>query len=375
MSPPVALVVAPHCTEPESGWFSPGRSVKIGQVFCILRLCGYAPVLLNTCPVLNPEASPTDVQLSRRQAAIPRLFAFLVTPLGRLVLEKPSLIWVYNSRVPETLVLWRLRRLYPQALRVVELEDLPAARKANASWRGVLDWVATRWLVRGATLVTCVSVDAADVLRSHVACSAGRVRILPPLLHEGFLRAVEQRHSPFRRRFIRVLYAGGYTEEKGVEDLLWAFRFLPTSTHRLHLVGPVSMSIGMLAKSMGHVYVHGCVNEKRLQSIYQQVDVVVNPHRAILNGTHVFPFKTIEQMASGALPLLSTSLGTDQLGLPQACLFRTRQELLLALENAPSIWRTHHENLTNLSLKLRHSHGVASVAPQLASWLSTLQDV
>lgn len=375
MSLPIALVVAPHCTDPESGWFSPGRSVKIAQVLCILRLCGYVPVLLNTCPVLNPEASRTDLQLSRRKAAIPRLFAFMGAPLERLITQKPSLIWVYNSRVPEALVQWRLRRLYRQALLVVELEDLPAARKANASWRGALDWVATRWLVRSATVVTCVSVEAAEALRSHVALSAARVRILPPLLHEGFLSAVEQRHSPFRRRFIRVLYAGGYTEEKGVEDLLWAFRSLPSTTHRLHLVGPVSMDIRTLAKKMAHVYVHGCVNESRLQSIYQQVDVVVNPHRAILNGTHVFPFKTIEQMASGALPLLSTSLGTDQHGLPQACLFRTREDLLMALKNASSIWHTHHDNLTNLAVKLRRSHAVCTVAHQFAFWLSTLKNV
>jgi glycosyltransferase involved in cell wall biosynthesis len=253
----------------------------------------------------------------------------------------------------------------------VELEDLPAARRENASWRGWLDWLSTLWLVRGAKLVTCVSPGAAATLQSRLAIDAKHLRLLPPLLQEGFLRAVEQREPPFRRRFIRVLYAGGYSAEKGVEDLLWAFQALPPSSHRLHLVGPVTSDIRTLARAMPHVYVHGCVTEGRLHSCYQQVDVVVNPHRAILNGSHVFPFKTIEQIACGALPLLSTSLGADQTGLPQACLFGCREDLLVALENSSQIWHVHHQSLTTLAANFRHSHAVSTVAEQFASLFSS----
>lgn len=376
MSVPRALVVAPHCTDPGSGWFSPGRLAKLTQVMAILERSGYVTAVLNTCPVRVREAFKAEVQLSRRPRALPRLAAFLVAPLGNLVPPCPQLIWVYNSRVPETIVVWRLRRLYPRALLVVELEDLPAARKSNASWRGWLDWLSTGWLVRHASLITCVSEAAGWALQRHLAISADRMRILlPPLLDDDFVDAAEQRGMPpFSRRLIRVFYAGGYDPEKGVDDLLWAFAALPASRFRLHLVGPATQGIRQRALGMPHVYVHGCIPQKWLNRCYQLADVVVNPHRSILNGSHVFPFKAIEQAACGALPLMSTHLGADSLGLPPPCLFRSREELHAALAQAPEIWNRHHEALAARAAKLRQSHGVAAFAETFAAWLQSVQN-
>ena len=354
-----ALVVAPYCTDASSSWYSPGRNAKLNQVFQILCSSGLPLIILNTCPVLNGSPLKNELQISRINAKFPRLISFLTLSRRRLPDQPYTIIWVYNSRVPEMILVWRLRQLYPDMRLIVELEDLPAARKANASWRGLLDWFSTFWLVQRASLVLCVSGEAADSLQARIPISPSRLQIFPPLLDNNFLSAVERRQkSPFSRHFIRVLYAGGYSPEKGVDDLLWAFSSLDPSLYRLHLVGPVTDSIRLAAREMPNVYVHGVIESNVLYTFYRLADVVVNPHRQILHGSHVFPFKSIEQAACGALPLQSTALNTGVTKLPSPCLFANRKELLVALYNSRQIWSDHQRQILQISESLRHRFGL-----------------
>lgn len=375
MNSPIALLIAPHCTDPSSDWFSPGRSSKLSNVLDLLKICGFETALINTCPVKNIKPFENEVQLSQRNFAFFRLLDFLIRP-RKLAIPTPSIIWVYNSRMPEAIAVWSLRQVYPRLMLSVELEDLPAARRVNASWRGWIDWFSTKWLLRRASFVTCVSPKAAEVLRDCALIPRTRLKILPPLLNNGFLEAIKNRgNPPFTRRFIRILYAGGYSPEKGVEDLLWAFAFLPSSRFRLHLAGPASFSIRHLASQMPHIYVHGSVDQNHLHSLYQHADVVVNPHREILNGNFIFPFKTIEQVASGALPLLSTSLQADTLGLPKALLFSNKEQLLELISIAPYLWQTHHQRLEALAGYLRKNYSVEYVASQCSHWINDAQSL
>jgi len=361
-----ALLVAPHCTNSSSKWFSPGRSAKLAQVVTILQQCGYSTVLINTCPVQSNKIHSNQVILSNKISGLSRLFDFICYDLKRLSIKSPGLIWVYNSRFPEALVLWRLKKCYPHAVIIIEIEDLPAARKENALWRGWLDWFSTRWLVRKSNIVTCVSLSAVKVLRQHITIKHNHALVLPPLLSQRYLETVQHRSfSAFSRRYIRVLYAGGYEPEKGVDDLLWAFKHLPSSKYRLHLVGPSTPNVRKYALAYPHIFVHGLVNQDRLYDLYSHADVVVNPHRAILHGSHVFPFKTIEQAASGALPLLSIQLGANHLDLPQACLFKNREGLLSSLIKCKEIWKSYHHDIDNFAFRMRKNYSLSAVAEQI----------
>lgn len=368
-----AWYVVPHCTNSNDAWYSPGRSAKVRQVLQILSGCGYSSMLLNTCPADNENQYEEEVQISNSKHSILRLLSFLTIRRKKLPVDVPSIIVIYNSRVPEVLLAWRLMEFFPKAALIVEIEDLPAARKANASWRGRLDWLATRWIVRHASLVICVSQAVAKKVVDFTSINAKRIEILPPLIDQGFLAAVDQRPKPpFSSRRVRVLYAGGYSLEKGVEDLLWAFSKLDPSRYRLHLAGPITYPINQLASKLPHVYVHGNVDTNKLYTLYQYADVVVNPHRAILHSDHVLPFKSIEQAASGALPFQSTELGTSEIGLPHACLFNGRFELLKTLKQSYDLWLVYGGNIRETAKSLRRRHSVSYFISAFKTWTQSI---
>jgi glycosyltransferase involved in cell wall biosynthesis len=365
-----AIVVAPRCVDSRSNLYFPGFLNKLSQVIDLLSTAGFRTVVANTSPVQNLRLSPNDHYLAFYQNRFLRLFELLFSRYNNLCEVQPSLLWVYNSRFPEAIVVWRLLRRFSNIFLVVELEDLPGARLSHGGLVSRLDWLSTRWLLSKARLVTCVSPVAAVALQRHIGIDEERLVVLPGLLSDSFIQTVDDRKRlPFSRRRIRIVYAGGYTPDKGVEDLLFVFLRLPVNQYRLHLIGPAPRALRSRFKYKTNVFFHGTVSDELLHESYASADIVVNPHRSILNGDYVFPFKSIEQAASGALPLMSTQLGADQLGLPSSCLFTNNDQLYTALIHSHEIWLKNKFQLQQLALQLRHTHSLAAIAELMATRL------
>jgi glycosyltransferase involved in cell wall biosynthesis len=104
------------------------------------------------------------------------------------------------------------------------------------------------------------------------------------------------------------------------------------------------------------------VSIDELFDYYVSADVVVNPHRSILNPDHVFPFKLIETFACGALPLTTPVPGVENLGLPEVCIFSGVDELTRLLSSAQSIWIDNRSLIRNLAFRARVNFSFPTIA-------------
>ena len=380
-SPAVDIaLIAPFCADSNSRWFSPGRQRKLSQVMAVLNTAGYRWQGLSTCPASTgtstEQAAASDASLPLQSGHLKslchsdfwplRLLDTLVHSLGigrRWGHQQPMpVLWLYNTRISEALValvLLKLQRHTNERPRVVlQLEDLPAARQANAGIRGAIDRWSTTTLARHASAALCVSEPVAQAFQAISGFPRSRIQLLPPLLDAAAQAVFNARSEPFQDETITIVYAGGYDIEKGVLDLLSAFQCLQSKRYRLLLFGPIPASLHAQLANQDRLELRGLVPLPELFTAYSQADVVVNPHRPIAHSSYIFPFKLVELLASGALPLSTPMPGLKAYGLPDDCLFQGPDQLTQRLQLAPQIWCQHRSSLQQLARQVRHQHSL-----------------
>jgi glycosyltransferase involved in cell wall biosynthesis len=369
----VFLLVAPYCFNSYSPWYSPGRSQKILQVETLLASLSFALFRINTAPDLCPPSQIAHLQLSQStfpplrlyQSTFSILFFLFRQPFRR---TRP-ILWIYNTRFSEALIAFVFLLFFPFIPVYLQVEDLPFARSQNSGVRGLLDLLCLYLLSRRANHIFVVSPVVGDTLQSMSRIRPCQYSVLPPLLSPDFLLAVDQRSQPFSRLTTTILYAGGYGFEKGVDNLVMAFLTLPSDNFLLQLVGAVPDSLVSCLSSDKRIHILGPVDNTQLYSLYSQADVLVNPHHVINRASSIFPFKLIEYVASGALPLTTPMPGVDMLGLPKDCLFETVEDLSLKLYMSRSLWIQHKHTISACSANIRYSHSYLAAQPSLAAQL------
>jgi len=371
-------IIAPFCQSDVSPWFSPGRERKLSQLSSILHAIDLNYSELNTCPEPVSAGQPTVQQLCSSNWWLLRLLQLLCASirlrLGGTKVGQSHYLWLYNTRLSEALVALLLRSWSKQPSRLIlQLEDLPAARRANAGTRGWLDRCSLQILSRRASAACCVSETVAQAFHQLSGFPRERIYIFPPLLEDSFLDKISKRHSPFSKSSIRVLYAGGYDIEKGVADLLYAFCSLKNPHYVLDLAGPVPEGLRQKLNNSQTIQIHGVLPLPALFDLYCQADIVVNPHRPIRQSNYVFPFKTIEILASGALPLCTPMPGLETYPIPNDCLFNNPEGLLNRLTNAKDIWEKHKKTLHALAAKVRHEHSMTQAEGTIQQMLEFCQ--
>jgi glycosyltransferase involved in cell wall biosynthesis len=245
---------------------------------------------------------------------------------------------------------------------VLQLEDLPSARLANHGFAGFIDHIFTYLLGRRAKHIFAVSENVAAAFTRLSPVSQRKIHILPPALDPLFISKAERRIEPFSSSSFSILYAGSYQAEKGVDDLIEAFLRLPRGIYTLYLVGSAPIEISSKFKYCNEIVFTGVVSIDELFDYYVSADVVVNPHRSILNPDHVFPFKLIETFACGALPLTTPVPGVENLGLPEVCIFSGVDELTRLLSSAQSIWIDNRSLIRNLAFRARVNFSFPTIA-------------
>ena len=111
---------------------------------------------------------------------------------------------------------------------------------------------------------------------------------------------------------------------------------------------------------------------QELFQLYTTADVVVNPHSTILNPDHVFPFKLIETVASGALPLTTPVPGSEDLGLPAECFFTDVEGLTMKLDNAPFIWKSNRRAIESAAQASRIEYSFEAAKESISRGLSII---
>lgn len=360
-------VVIPFCADDSHPWFSPGRLAKTNTLISILSSLSYTPFIFNTSPSLD-LCTHRQYNISPYKNPLLRLFSLLTSPLPKDI-SNISHIWVYNSRFPEMLLSYRLKLRCSKARIVCQIEDLPRARKKNAGIIGYLESIATRFFLSHCSIVTCVSQDVLTNVVTSYHVNPSRCLLFPPLLSESYIACVSNRRAPlFSRSSIRILYAGDYSPEKGVDDLFDAFLRLPRN-FKLHLAGPLNRSLSHRYAAHPRVYIHGNIPTSSLNRLYSLVDIVVNPHRQISQLSSIFPFKNVEICASGAFPLLSNYSCASELNLAPIYFFKSPQDLFEKLTNAQSTWLNHRHSIESLAARIRVTYSFRRYIPLFHSAL------
>jgi glycosyltransferase involved in cell wall biosynthesis len=356
------LIIAAYCNPCNPNWFSPGRQRKLVQVEALLISLGFIIHRYSIAPEQSNRDNFHWVSLCNFSWPPLRFVqlvcnAFFVSGKDQPA-EVHQWLWLYNTRLAEAMVALVFLLKNHRLKLFLQLEDLPAARHANAGFRGWLDNITTLMLTRRAACVSAVSQPVAEAFSKLTSYSLDRIVLLPPLLDEAYQRKIASRHTPFGNPHYTALYAGGYGPDKGVDDLLSAFKQLSKNNIRLMLLGPVPKSLRDQLKNQAAIDIIGMVSDERLFSAYADADIVINPHRPILNSAFIFPFKLIEIMASGALPLTTAMPGLDSYNLPPECFFEGSHQLALRLDEASGIWERHRSQIEHLAMEIRERYSM-----------------
>lgn len=362
--------VAPFASKASQEWFSVGRFRKINQVCSMLTSLGFDIQKLNIVPFYAADTSTSLVSLCRSKTPVKRFAELLFFALSFFLAQEShstdSYIWVYNTRAAESLVACLGILLHPRYRLVLELEDLPSARMENHGIRGFADLIMTRFLANRADFVFTVSDPVSKAFTRITGVSSFKIHALPPSLSDSFVNKACSRKQPFSSAVISILYAGSYAESKGVDDLINAALSLDETYFHLHLVGPIPASLRNKYANSRLLTCHGLISTESLFDMYCSADIVVNPHRVVLNPDYIFPFKLIETIASGALPLTTPVPGYESFNLPDVCLFRSVNDLLYKLVNSKLIWATNRHEIISCAQYCIHKYSFSTILQSLS---------
>ena len=371
------IVVAPFCGEKSSKWFSSGRHRKLSQLFNVLTSLDFQFDLFSTCPIgcqsylgqpLTRCCSSGKLYLRYAQLF---LYGVFVGSKFLFCIKEDINIWLYNSRSPEFIFLIPIKLLNFRNTSVfIQFEDLPFARKQNFGIRGFLDSISTFFLLMMCSSCSVVSKSMELTLVHRYFINPKSIIVFPPLADDLYLSALSSRLQPFSSNVVNVMYAGGYSKEKGISTLLNAFRKLPEQNFTLHLYGPVPTSLSEKLSKTPNIVIHGLVDELYLFKSYANSDVLVNAHDVISTEALIFPFKTIEILLSGSLPLLTPMPGLENFDIPSDCFFNDSSELFCKLMNSKQIFKNNTTKINELATSLRSSSDPTLFSNKLKQFLS-----
>jgi glycosyltransferase involved in cell wall biosynthesis len=365
------LIIAPYSFLPHSPWYSPGRAQKLLQVESILSSLSYSIFRINTSPDSTCDPLSPALDLSRSRYPILRLpqslwilFSYFVRRPFRYFV--PAL-WIYNTRFSESLFAALIMLFNPSIPLYLQIEDLPRARPKNAGMIGLLDYFCLHLLVRRSNRIFVVSSIVGHSLQLMVRKRIPYLSVLPPLLDSLYYDAVENRSPPFLSPNYTILYAGGYGDDKGVDHLISAFLKLSSNNLLLQLVGSVPDALISSLSSNPRIQIVGHLTKAQLYHSYATADVLVCPHIVNNRSASIFPFKLIEYVASGALPLMTRMPGSDIFNLPEVCFFDSTDELALKLSSASVIWNDNRERLIACANLARDRYSFHAIRASMAS--------
>ena len=366
------ILIAPICNDPNHPWFSPGRKAKLNQLFKTFDLLQLHHKLINTCPQtdkkdINRECCIERISSKNKLFRYINIALFFVRFIGKGDEFKTDFIWAYNSRFCELAIALQVKILNPKAKLVIQIEDVNGARRENSSLLNlILDntfcFIAKRLAFR--VFYASQNMRLTETSENRIK---SKTNILPPALNDQFIDATSKNPIRFQGREINILYAGGYGYDKGVDILIQAINEIPNA--HLTLAGSCPSEVKNRCKNK-NINITGLVSYRELYELYANTDVVVNPHRLIRNTCGIFPFKTIEHIASRALPISSNLPSLSEISFPPYLIFRNSQELVELIKNSKKIYQHNFEEIRELQERIINSYRLEKISVMVAKSLN-----
>jgi glycosyltransferase involved in cell wall biosynthesis len=174
---------------------------------------------------------------------------------------------------------------------------------------------------------------------------------------------------------LRVLYAGGLTEGKGVRLLMEAWRGIGDGLSLTVIgEGPLRDTVREAAASSTNITFLGRVDRSTLEHELEIADVCVNPH---LTGSgqseDCFPFKVAEYLAAGCV-LVSSPLGTSEMPIDGAVRYYDGDDpaaLREALSGVAADFASWRDATLKVREAIRSQISASSVAQRIETVLQT----
>jgi glycosyltransferase involved in cell wall biosynthesis len=360
-----------------------GAAKKIAAVASALSTLGHEVVLVNSAHNATRRAGlQTDLVEIKEGVAIQMvtLPTYGSRPLGkaRNILQARSiarevartmtghgaaLLWIYNGYAFECRFALEFIKVTGCPL-VVELEDLPFARKRPMNIKPRVDDYYLQRVLPLASLVTCVN----DVIPGLLGLAPSKSFLFPGIVDAGMIEA-GLAQPPFVGPLYTAGYFGNLSVEKGADCLLALAGHLPPSW-RLVVTGAGPLAHQFAAYSSAHPdrlrFIHNASDREVVVGMLQ-CDVIINPHTSIGGmGNGIFPFKVIEALASGRL-VISTPLPACGLDLKSVVLFveHGAPALRAALVGAERFYHRQKLAIQSISQEVRSRYSEASLADEV----------
>jgi len=312
------IMVAPYCPAERGESIALGAAAKQRAILHGFSACGRKTLLVNSG---HQTAELKGARLMRLARSVVELRMIQVSwrPLGKLLQSmlapvaafklqrrlRVPLIWVYNPYLFEALYVWGARLADSGTKIVLELEDMPLARRRLGlgrvkTWLDTLSLAYLKRQINGATVVQ-------HAMRSAFSLAPDMIWHLPVLLTDQSAEAVQVGEGS-----VRVGYFGGLTLDKGADFLIQVIRKSPSHCHwTVCGSGDYAVNLRRLQDDMpDRLRFLGAVAESIFVREYAGIQVLVNLHAPLADfGAGIFPFKLLEGVAAGKLVLSTGAAG------------------------------------------------------------------
>tara|TARA_Y100000589_G_scaffold324149_1_gene359841 strand:+ start:8455 stop:9573 length:1119 start_codon:yes stop_codon:yes gene_type:complete len=344
------IYFACHYSSSNHRWYSSGGNTKVLQTLRLLEKISEYLIFINLTPKERNKIIPNTINIcsshNKLIYSLEILFSFLKIKKYLKANEKLIII-VYNPRFTSLLFFISSILFLRRPKLIVQVEDIPGARN---NFFDLIDKISFKILSIFANHILFASNGMLKKYREEYP-RLSNISIYPPSLSNEFIEIINKRKLPFGGKYVNIIYAGGYTEEKGIFDLLKAFKELNLKNYKLNVYGYFPNNIKKRYSKNKTIIFHGFVSNQELIKSYSKSDIVVNPHRLINNNNYIFPCKNIEIFASRAFPIVSefSISGFDLLDIKDLCTYKKNIELKELIKNAPLIWENNVEKFENFS--------------------------
>ena len=347
------------CNTNNLRWHSSGANTKIIQTLLILKDLKYEIYFVNFTPKEVSQLCVKTFNITNKFNTllyrVQILFSYF--KLNRFINKKEINLIIYNASFTSLLFFISTKICNIKTKLIIQVEDLPFARKANAGLKGILDYFSFQFLFRKASHIFFASEGMMNKAKTLYYFSCPK-SLYPPTLSEDYLKLIKKRKEPFSSEIIKVMYAGAFKKEKGVFDLIEAFVKANLENFQLNLFGKCNNLD--IKKYFGNKSIKfmGLVDSEELYKAYSNSDIIVNPHLKIINNEYIFPCKNIEILASGALPLINKYALTSfpNANLPDNCVYKTKDDFVNLLKDSRDLWINNRNQIKSLAFEIRSKY-------------------
>ena len=333
------IYFAPYNSSGNHPWYSSGANTKICQTLNTLNKISDKLIFVNFAPKESKKIFPNTINicssLNKLIYCLEILFSFL-SNRSILTSRQKQILIVYNPRFTSLLFFISSLLFGSKHSLIIQVEDIHGARKTSYRF---LDKISFKILSKYAKHLFFAGEGMRNDFKEKNPYKKN-ISIYPPSLPKEFINIINNRKPPFSSEFLNIMYAGGFSKEKGIYELINVFETSNLINAKLNIYGYFPDHIKENYLNNKSIIFHGFVSQKELFMSYTETDIVVNPHKFILNNNYIFPYKNIEIFSSGALPLVSEQsiYGFNSLKIKDLCIFKDVNQLRNKLQSAKELW-------------------------------------